>query len=61
VTPLKELPSPTPSNEAENLTKRLHFAVWPCGNFDLFMELLNLKPDEIHGRFGVKQETLLHR
>ncbi len=45
----------------EEFTKLLHFTVWPCNKFDHFRSMLEKRPAELHGRFGLQQETLMHR
>lgn len=67
VTPVKKSPrrewssNSNDDQQIEDFTKKIHFAVWPLNSIELFEDLLNQKPDEIHGRYGALQETLLHR
>ncbi|XP_059085780.1 transient receptor potential cation channel subfamily A member 1-like [Tigriopus californicus] len=44
-----------------DFNKKLHFAVWPCGKFEGFLEAVNQNPEAIHCRYGFSNETLLHR
>ncbi len=55
------LTDPLSSIPEDEYTKLLHFTVWPCAKFDHFKAMLERKPEEIHIKFGVQQETLLHR
>lgn len=74
VTPVKQLSlSSSFDNEAaaaatifsvsngDEVSKQLHFAVWPMTDFGTFKDLIKKRPEEIHGRYGPCQETLLHR
>ena len=73
ITPVKEAPKPDfgkgNNDDPDGLQKldendfarKLHFAVWPMGNRDRLEQLLRARPEELHGRFGCGQETLLHR
>ena len=49
------------SSVGDELTERLHSAVWPCCEPDLLARLLKENPKELNKKFGIHQDTLLHR
>jgi hypothetical protein len=47
--------------DAENVTAKIHAALWPKNNFELFAQLLELHPEDKNVKFGLCRDSLLHR
>ena len=43
------------------VTEKIHKAVWPGRDLESVLVLLERHPQEIHKKYGIHKETLLHR
>jgi hypothetical protein len=49
------------SEPAENVVAKIHAALWPKNDFELFARLLELHPEQKNVKFGLCRDSLLHR